>query len=877
MRSLIKLAFKESIRSKLSFVVIAGMIFSLVLPMSIITVSETLMENATLKAEDVYGEFSDILYDAQKYDKNLNLQNESISILDNDNIKKIGTISNIARTKINDENVILGYMDNNALELAHVKVIKGKMPQAINEIALTFSTAYKLYGEIEIGSSITLDGQDYILSGIIGDYFANWLKPSNNQNVEIPNALVSLLKATESNQIIASHLLIDNTVNFNSSAYKNTPDLVRNINQLSFNNKGDYKIKDSIIFLLFICSFLLNYYIMNFYFNKQKKNTAILRCLCINKPKSGFYLAFKIIFLSIIAIIFGLIIGILISFSIIEILKHFIEIKASIIISQKCIIISIASCLIAIIINSIIQIKRMFGLEPIEYLFNNSIENNHKHVRKKPRKLSLVRLVIINFKSHYTGYITSILLFVFGITLFNYFDVYMNMYTQRKSEVEGRMLLNFDYEFTTNQTITDYSYVEDDGSVTHVTSTPTENNTIFTPDYSKIISNDIINEISSNEKIENCDFFLEATNIMLLNYNKNEYITNYNMLYMINRNIENLFNYSNNTMSLHACGYDTKTLKGFNKYVADGSINIDKIINGEEVIVMAPIYEKTMSEDGCCTVEHISPNDYTSGENQFKDTSLHVGDKLIISQLQPDNVDIKGYISEEQAQKHLKRVDKEVKIGAIIYQRVGWFDNPTTIPTAYTILCHNDTFNNLGIRPTNSRLRMYLKPNISFTEFENEINGYCQILSDYNFRNNAIEMNSYREYKFLLTLLYSVIIGVLIILLFGMLFIQNRIYMFEKRRYFALLKINGVDNIGICKYLLFNIMILSILSIVIALPVCQYVINKSYCEIWNLSDYYNKAKVVLSSMSIFIINIISIIPSMIYLKKTSIADIMKNE
>lgn len=874
MISLIKLAVKNSIRSRDSLIVIAGMIFALIMPMITISISDTLLNNTLLKAQEIYGEFSNILYDAQDYQKELKLKNNVLTAFGGNDAVEGGSITYLNKQQIDGNEYAIGYADDLAIKLGHIKVIEGRFPKEKNEIVLTFSANYKL-GKHQVGDDIVIGNDKFIICGIIADYSAVWSKPSDKNYAQFPNIFISYDAAKVYHQPISVYLLLEENINFNSDVYKDITDLVQNINLITEGNKRDYEIPGSTLILLFICSFLLCYYIVSFYFNKQAKSISILRCLCITRKKSIFYMIIKMFILTFIAVIVGILLGFIVSFLLLHIVKQFVDINSGLVISAKCIKISLASCISAIVVNVVIHLFKIYHIEPVQYLFDYiSYTGSIKH-RKSLEKITIFKLVIINLKSDLKKYVVAILLFAVSVTLFNNFIVYLNIYSRQKSEVNGRMPLDFDYEFTTNQTITDTSYVDNEGNSIYTTTVPTNDNIIYVPDYSKIIDNDIMSSITNDDVFDKSEFFLECTNLIMENQKPNQYTLGYNIPFQMDDRIKKLFHYPDNMMEIQAIGYDSDMLSDFDKYIADGEINVDKIISGEEVILMAPIYKTLITEDGTTRISHISEDEYVGSDNQFKDIDLKVGDSITISQIQTSNIKINGYLTGDQAKEMLYKTDKTVKIGAIIYERVGWFDNLTTVPTAYTILCHNKTFENLEIFPTHSRVRLYLNPSVGIEEAENIINSYSELLAGFTFRNNMIEMKSYREYKLILGLMYSAIIISLGILLFGMLLIQNKINVIEKRQYFALLKINGLDNRGIKKYFFIQNLIISGISIIITVPVCIVVLYALYSMIIDWTGALNIWLSGISVISIVFINIIATIPSLQYLIKKSVIDIIK--
>src|SRR5699024_8721644 len=337
------------------------------------------------------------------------------------------------------------------------------------------------------------------------------------------------------------------------------------------------------LFLLFLCSFLLFYYVISFYFNKQMEEIAILRCICLTKWKTICYMSIKLLFLILISLAVGIWLGIVLSFFLLCGLKQIVEINPGLIISKSCITISVLCCIAAIIFHSIIQLIKLYRIHPIDYLFEFSYYTGKKIRRKPFKKISIFKLVFLHFLSHYKSYFVAILLFAFSVTLFNYFAIQLDIITQRKAEVEGRMTFDFDYEFLSDATMKGMNYVDKEGNHVETVSLPTGDNTIAIPNYTASLPDDILELIKNEPMFEKEKLFLECNNLILENQERTEYVLNYMPFYTINQDIQQAFGYSDRAMSLQAIGYDSETLKSFAKYVVEGKINIDKIIEGKEI------------------------------------------------------------------------------------------------------------------------------------------------------------------------------------------------------------------------------------------------------------------------------------------------------
>ena len=120
MKSIFQFAFKETIRSKYSFLVISEMIFSLIMPFITISISETLMNHSVQQSKEIYGEFGNILYSAEKYQESLNLNDNIVTCFDESNGIHAGTITTLKQTKQNDETIVIGNTHDTAQNFPHV-------------------------------------------------------------------------------------------------------------------------------------------------------------------------------------------------------------------------------------------------------------------------------------------------------------------------------------------------------------------------------------------------------------------------------------------------------------------------------------------------------------------------------------------------------------------------------------------------------------------------------------------------------------------------------------------------------------------------------------------------------------------------------------
>lgn len=112
---------------------------------------------------NIYGNYDGVL-------KNITV--EQLSELKSDsNIEQLGLVNIYGYQPITDiideDYIIIGYLDNQAKELASISLLEGQWPQSANEIVLERSTATKLRLNAPIGSVLSLQIQPFIGEDLI--------------------------------------------------------------------------------------------------------------------------------------------------------------------------------------------------------------------------------------------------------------------------------------------------------------------------------------------------------------------------------------------------------------------------------------------------------------------------------------------------------------------------------------------------------------------------------------------------------------------------------------------------------------------------------------------------------------------------------------
>lgn len=114
---------------------------------------------------------------------------------------------------------------------------------------------------------------------------------------------------------------------------------------------------------------------------------------------------------------------------------------------------------------------------------------------KKVKKMTIIQLSIRYFKVRIRKLVMIVLMIAVTITLFLSVNLYVTQYQAQFGAVDGKMSEDYDYEFLTNQELTDTAYTDKKGSQIKLYAVPNEDSIFHLPDYTKIVSDKLINNM----------------------------------------------------------------------------------------------------------------------------------------------------------------------------------------------------------------------------------------------------------------------------------------------------------------------------------------------------------------------------------------------
>lgn len=852
--------WKEIRREKSAKIVLLAISFSFLVTVLMFIVSGTFIKNVQKQTEDIYGYFDNILYHAEQNTDNLSFSQKKISKKYQPYVKRIGTIT-LFDYEENQKNIIFGYADQNAKTLGNIHLLKGSFPKKEKDVVVCNSLVYAKHWNNKVGKSIEILGQKYYLSGIINDYYVAWNHPKDEAGI-FPTILVSKSNVSlENNELVNTrHLLIENEKNFQGTLYQKHKNLTSNENKKIQDTSGRYEIPTFLIVLMISCEVLLDLYVFSYYLEAMREKLSILRYLGMTKMDCFVYIGKKVIVLFALGGILGSLIGTAGAKFILWIFSKVTGTVLVLSIISKYYIFSFGFVAIAAIVAWVFMIRKIRYLSPMELFRKSDQKIKFRSKPKKVKKMTIIQLSIRYFKVRIQKLVMIVLMIAVTITLFLSVNLYVTQYQAQFGAVDGKMSEDYDYEFLTNQELTDTAYTDKKGSQIKLYAVPNEDSIFHLPDYTKIVSDKLINNMRKNKDIKSVKSYLEVNDLYLLNApeeSENPYVSTYMNDRILDDCIAKQFSISNNTRGIQFFGFSKSELENMKQSLSDGAIHMDKILSGEEVLLMVPSYEVEQDDDGGMMQKFLSKGQYKGKKNQYKDQRYSVGDRLDFVQITSKDSRLKGYINEQQAKSNLKCTKYQVKIGGIIRQRINWFTNSVQPPTAYTIIGLNQTIHNMKILPTSSRIQIFLKKSTSYEQFDPQIQEYQNQLTGFDYDNHAAKMKEYRQFLMFIQALGMTLITLTAVVTMVIILIEERVYMMEKQESYRLLHILGIPYGKIGGVIFLQSVYSGMIGILLSIPLSYAVIQAVFGGITGIKEYFHLEWTIESYAVLLLLYIIS--------------------
>jgi hypothetical protein len=527
------------------------------LPFFMAILSKSFVNFETEEAQRVYGRFDNILYGNTAESL---VGEDGNAVYSEGYIKRCGEILGVPF----ENGLTIGTADEAARELGSICVKAGTYPLNHNEICICESVYYESYYQYAIGDEITVNGRGYILSGLVNDYPAAWNKLPNGGTVLFPNAFVTELDTADRGMVIT---LIQNSRPFPEELYRNYRNLVANTNVRFRNTGGQYDAPDFLYIALYISVVLITFYAISFISRRDRANAAILRRLGVSSKILQMILSVKFLMLPVFAACVGRVAGEGLAgiFIWIDRVTGF----ASVTYPED------------IALQTHLALLLLLGVAAgTGNLFSYAVKScmKDKTRRRKHRISKRGGIYFRELRGDFAGILltaaVSVCLLVSSLIL----ETYLSAYISQKREVFGKVPLDYDYQFTTNQEISNDTFVDSDGNKFTTASLPDKDTVYFMPGHSNIIRDEILTELRGEEKISRVDLYLEANDVYVKipDMANQEYLEKSPSNQALDAEImEHLSLQSDGAiyMSSQFCGFPEDKIAQLKPYVREGEIN----------------------------------------------------------------------------------------------------------------------------------------------------------------------------------------------------------------------------------------------------------------------------------------------------------------
>lgn len=375
-------------------------------------------------------------------------ENEINILKNNRNVEKAGEVIPFTSVDPKDKSqpqIDLSYFDSNAASMISMKIKKGHMPKASNEIAIENWVLDKVKAEHKIGSKVHLDCGDFVLSGIL-------------QDNEINKKMHNYTQAA-----VSKPLVLKNVKNVKALAYvriksgRKLKSAVLNLGSHIGVSEKNIKVNDSYIeasggdlsliivfacigFIVLIATAMVIYNIFYISVSERIRQFGLLKALGATKGQIRKLIFREGIFLSVFGIPIGVVLGYVLSFIVIPL---FSDKNLKVVSSPYIALISILVSLFTISLSLRKPQKLASRISPIEAIRYTGIKASDKKERKSFKKISISKMAYLNLWRNKKSTIMTILsISLSGILFLTLLIVFKSM------DINNQLNQDLKYEFS---------------------------------------------------------------------------------------------------------------------------------------------------------------------------------------------------------------------------------------------------------------------------------------------------------------------------------------------------------------------------------------------------------------------------------------------
>ena len=675
----------------------------------------------------------------------------------------VGIITVSKTVTYEERELTAGSIDDEAFALSGIRLLTGRLPAGENEIAMTESAA--AYTGVNINASLTLDGSSYVIVGIMTDYGRLWVR--GGQDYETPDIIVSPGSTAAGGHLYDVCLFRYENAGSEFSAIKNVNGLYK---------EKLFEAPAELMVMMYAAGTVIVYLLLALNAPRAIKQVSVYIALGMGRNTAVTVIAAGTAGLTLAGLLTGLVMSIII-----------------------CVTAGIAFGLrdtlhFSFSVSHFLILTALFFISGALYLLKVSMASrglcSGAQTAAKERK----------YKKHSAAvYITSAAVSTAMLSYGFFYDSYFseNVY----EDVPGTMTKDFDFRFVTvpqpsapggGRVFMFTDSLEKDGAddsfIGRLESEPTvskvsaykENNKVMV-----ITDNEVIDDY-----LDGFDFYLDGSYNILTD-----------MLLIDMPQIKEHFGFGENERLAAAklVGYPADKIEKIIELAGDKSVDINKLISGEEVILRVPSYCLIQNSDGSVRRVTNGMNGYTE-ETALSSIMFGKGDELRLCQLYSDKAYNGGVPPEEIC--NFRRKDKTVKIAAVIAEPLGLYHSGS-FPRAYELLTVNDAFSALGFDASYGVVDIYADPGFTGEEASAVISSYAADVPGMRYENWTAQVKNYRLFNDMIRFFSVTFLAVII--LTDLVFLSVELYggISAKMRYFRLLWINGMPKQQLAAELIF--------------------------------------------------------------------------
>ena len=864
---LIKISAKSLLRknSGNKLLLIAICILTLV-PMFLYNTTNSIIATVKEQRTAVYGIFDEIYYREQVSELSTFTDETFEGLLPNYRYESYGVFYTAKTLPLEgNKSLNLGFADSEAIRIGCISIKEGRLPETDNEIALTEGIAQEL-GDYSVGQEITIENQTYSLCGIVNDFGRLWPRGELQikDNITPVNAFITQNRLEQVFE--ETHSITQQIVIMKEAGIVNSNDDTTRLfsSNKSFDVSENFSIPQSFMVLMYVISLLIVTTIL--IMNKTKLLARIRNYLLLGMNKGSIF--FILMFEMICILIIGAAVGSVLSFFASKACLHLLlnnEYSSPVFdfnmqLNTALILSLCAGFIIAFTIYASYIVKQT-ALDS---------EISGKHYKNTKARVSIFKLDM--FKNR-KAIIAIVLLISLSCTLLSYGIAYRNYFTEDITETDSGYVQN-DYDFQFSSKLINAPPLTD--KVTGEQLTPL----LFTNNYEKNgADQDFIDSIAAipgvskilsyreNQKMNllvkagSIDTYFDASDSMPDGrYSMETFmqINNYNLIW-------DTFQYADDDVLIcsEIVGYSRQSLEELKASVIEGEINIDKLMSGEEVILRVPAYKITEQDFGGTILRGIIPAEYDDPD-AINMTQFKVGDEITLSGLLTDEP-LNGGVAESDISLFYRK-DVTVKIGAIIRSTDGKLIS-SRAGAACSVLTANEVLDELGIPAAYSVVSIYTDVDANNTLIAKELQVLGLDYPNMTFENWSSDVRTYKIYNLLVAIFAVTFMVILTVVTFTMLLIQLVIKTRLSLSTYTLYRVNGLSFRKLIASLLLQLVAAFSIGAILSVPMTWLIIKKSFNILGAITHYFTQSDYLFVVLSVFVLMIVSFIPSLVILYK----------